>query len=167
MSAPEFIPLPEEASIEPALSALSEMLPAISDFLTAGQTLLQGLAENLLVVERGDEGVGIGILARDGRLTELPYGHDAVSRALVPLLHHGAILLDALSLIWPHYAVPARLSVLTDGRDICFSPDRPDMRSPDWLAEAVGGSLQLWSLRGREAGSLMSFLGCDRTVSIH
>jgi len=144
----------------------SAIRPAAERLLVASALLLQQEQKAMLLLERDEVGQICDLICHHGRQSELDSSNKGLQPVIQMVHRYGAELLDTLGQVWPNYAAPESLGVLTDGQDIYFSPDSPSVMDKDWFLYAARGEIRVCSLLGRNT-PLSRLLAPEKTAIFH
>ena len=143
-----------------------KLRPVAHRLLAASTLLLLREDRTILLLERSPNGHVLDAICQRGRRSGFA-GVDAGTQSVIQTVRReGAKLIDELVQIWPNYAVPDNLGIITDGQDIYFSPDMPSAQDEDWFLQAAWGEMRLCSLLGRRT-PISQLLISKKTAIIH
>jgi hypothetical protein len=155
---------PQQFAAPPVFNDDQSTCPA-RQFLSNSQILLAHYDHGLLLFERQQCGLQLTMVARSGERYHLDA--DRPSQLVAPLIRDGSVVLGRLAAIWPDYAAPQRLGIVSDGKSLCFSPDDPEVSRADWFASVLRGDIRLSSLMQLEKGHLGIILTENRMGRLH
>ncbi len=154
------VSVPSQDPVDHALHGIA------ARFVAASTVMLQREKKNFLMIERSPQGLSLDMIGQRGERCGIMASPTGAHANILMVRRHGDKLIDALAKLWPSYAVPDSLGIITDGQAVYFSPDSPSLQDEEWFLRAARGDTRLCCLSGRPT-ALSRLLVPQRIAIIH